>query len=66
MSLEDIFITIVDQTSTKSRYERRDTRSRRAQQHSKTSVEAQIAKNMLEKSGGAKSELSDVFDEDDK
>ena len=66
MSLEDIFITIVDQTSSKSRYERRDTRARRAQQHSKTSVEAQIAKNMMEKSGGAKSELSEVFEEDDK
>ena len=66
MSLEDIFITIVDQTSQKSRYERRDTKARRAQQHSKTSLEAQIAKSMLEKASAEKSELSDVFDEDDK
>ncbi len=66
MSLEDIFITIVDQTSQKSRYERRDTKARRAQQHSKTSIETQIAKSMLEKASAEKSELSDVFDEDDK
>ena len=66
MSLEDIFITIVDQTSQKSRYERRDTKARRAQQHSKTSLETQIAKSMLEKASAEKSELSDVFDEDDK
>lgn len=65
MSLEDIFISIVDQTSQKSRYERRDTRSRRAQQHTKTSIEAQIAKNMLEKASAERSELSDVFDDDD-
>ena len=66
MSLEDIFITIVDQTSQKSRYERRDTKARRAQQHSKTSIETQIANSMLEKASAEKSELSDVFDEDDK
>jgi hypothetical protein len=64
MSLEDIFINIVDQTSQKSRYERRDTRSRRAQQHSKTSIEAEIAQSMLKKNAAEKSELSDVFDDD--
>ena len=66
MSLEDIFITIVDQTSQKSRYERRDTKARRAQQHSRNSIEAQIAKDMLEKANSAKSDLTDVFDDDDK
>ena len=66
MSLEDIFITIVDQTSAKSRYERRDTRSRRTPQRTKTSIETQIAKNMLEKANAEKSELDDVFDDDDK
>ena len=66
MSLEDIFITIVDQTSQKSRYERRDTRARRTQQHSKTSVESQIARSMLEKANAEKSELADVFEDDDK
>ena len=64
MSLEDIFINIVDQTSQKSRYERRDTRSRRAQQHSKTSIEAEIAQSMIKKNTAEKSELSDVFDDD--
>ena len=64
MSLEDIFINIVDQTSQKSRYERRDTRSRRAQQHSKTSIEAEIAQSMIKKNAVEKSELSDVFDDD--
>ena len=54
MSLEDIFINIVDQTSQKSRYERRDTRSRRAQQHSKTSIEAEIAQSMLKKNAAEK------------
>ena len=63
---EDIFITIVDQTSAKSRYERRDTRSRRTPQRTKTSIETQIAKNMLEKANAEKSELDDVFDDDDK
>ena len=66
MSLEDIFITIVDQTSQKSRYERRDTRARRAQQHSKSSIESQIARSMLEKANAEKSELADVFEDDDK
>ena len=66
MSLEDIFITIVDQTSQKSRYERRDTRARRAQQHSKSSIESQIARSMLEKANAEKSDLADVFEDDDK
>ncbi len=66
MSLEDIFISIVDQTSPKSRYERRDSKARRAQQHSKTRAEAEIVKNILEKNESKKDELSDVFDTDDK
>jgi ABC-2 type transport system ATP-binding protein len=62
MSLEDIFITIVDQTSTKSRYERRDSKSRR-NQYSKTRAEAEIAKSILEKNESNDSDLSQLFDE---
>lgn len=61
MSLEDIFITIVDQTSNKNRYERRDSKSRR-----RTSVEHQIAKNMVEKSSANASGMSDLFEDDKK
>ena len=45
MSLEDIFIAIVDQTSGKKRYER--ARSRSAKGH--TQIEQEIATSMLEK-----------------
>ena len=61
MSLEDIFITIVDQTSSKNRYERRDSKSRR-----RTSVESEIAKNMVAKSTANTSEMSDLFEDDKK
>ncbi len=63
MSLEDIFITIVDQTSEKRRYERRDSKARRAQ---KTSVESEVAKSMLSKTEKKTSEFSGLFDDDAK
>lgn len=63
MSLEDIFITIVDQTSEKRRYERRDTRRGRSQ---KSSVETEVAKNILSKNEKKASEFSGLFDDDSK
>ena len=63
MSLEDIFISIVDQSAPKSRYERRDSKARRAS--SKARMEAEIAKSILERNESKKDELSDVFDTDD-
>ena len=64
MSLEDIFITIVDQTSTKNRYERRATKGRKANVGSR--IEADITKNIVEKNENNSSEFSGLFDEDDK
>ena len=58
MSLEDIFITIVDQTSTKVRYERRSQKAHRSQ----NTIEAEVAKNMIAKAEDRGSELSDLFD----
>ena len=60
MSLEDIFITIVDQTSAKTRYDRRDSKNRR----SRSNLESEMAKNMLEKSQKNDSGFSGLFDED--
>ncbi len=57
MSLEDIFITIVDQTSTKLRYERRAQKNRRA-----SSIEAEVAKSILAKGDERDAGLSDLFD----
>ena len=62
MSLEDIFITIVDQTSAKTRYDRRDSKKGR----SRSTLENDIAKNMLDKSKNNDSEFSGLFDEDKK
>ena len=45
MSLEDIFITIVDQTGTKARYERKT----KASNQMKNAAEAEVAKKMIEK-----------------
>ena len=64
MSLEDIFITIVDQTSTKNRYERRSTKGRKANIGSR--IESDIAKNIVEKNEKSSSEFSGLFDEEDK
>ena len=60
MSLEDIFITIVDQTSAKNRYDRRDSKNRR----SRSNLETEIAKSMLDKTQKNDSEFSGLFDED--
>ncbi len=60
MSLEDIFITIVDQTSAKTRYDRRDSKNRR----SRSNLESEVAKNMLDKTHKKDSEFSGLFDED--
>ncbi len=62
MSLEDIFITIVDQTSAKTRYDRRDSKKGR----SRSTLENDIAKNMLDKSKNNDGEFSGLFDEDKK
>ena len=61
MSLEDIFITIVDQTSNKNRYERRDSKSRR-----RASAETEFAKNMVAKNTANTSAMSDLFEDDNK
>ncbi len=58
MSLEDIFITIVDQSAPKNRYERKTQRPR----NQRTTVEAEIAKNMVAKNEKKEAELSDLFD----
>jgi ABC-2 type transport system ATP-binding protein len=63
MSLEDIFITIVDQTSNKNRYERRATKKKG---NAASRIEADIAKNIVEKNEKSQSEFSGLFDEDDK
>ena len=62
MSLEDIFITIVDQTSTKNRYERRATKGRKANVGSR--IEADVAKNIVQKNESSSSEFSGLFDDD--
>ncbi len=49
MSLEDIFITIVDQTGTKARYERKT----KASNQMKNAAEAEVAKKMIEKKTAA-------------
>ena len=62
MSLEDIFITIVDQTSAKNRYERRGSKNRRQRDN----IEAEIAKNIVAKAEKKSSEFSGLFDDEDK
>ena len=62
MSLEDIFIAIVDQSAPKARYERKTAKTR-----SKSSAEADVAKTLIEKNAGAQQKsYSALFDEDDK
>jgi ABC-2 type transport system ATP-binding protein len=56
MSLEDIFIAIVDQSSSKKKYERRSSKSR-------TKVEQEIASSILEKT--STQETSALFGSDD-
>jgi len=62
MSLEDIFITIVDQSAPKNRYERKAQRSR----NQRSSIETEVAKNMVAKNEKKEAELSDLFDDDKK
>ena len=64
MNLEDIFITIVDQTSPQNRYERREPKRGRANAQSR--VESEVAKAMVRNADrGASEELSSLFGEDD-
>ena len=63
MSLEDIFIAIVDQSTPKSRYERRGARSR----NQRSSVESDVAKTLMQnadKTQGGR--YSALFDDDSK
>jgi len=62
MSLEDIFIAIVDQTSGKKKYERRDPKSRSAK--TRTNAEQDVAKAMLEKTSADPEQFSALFGED--
>lgn len=62
MSLEEIFIAIVDQTSEKKRYERRDARSRSAK--GRISAEQSVASTLLEKNSQEKEQFSALFGED--
>ena len=64
MSLEEIFIAIVDQTSGKKRYERRDTKSRSAK--TRTSSEQEMAKAILEKNSAEQGQYSALFGENSK
>ena len=66
MSLEDIFIAIVDQSSGKARYERRErTRQTKNRADAEQSVAKRVIENAGKKQGG---ELSALFgdDEEDK
>ena len=64
MSLEDIFIAIVDQSAPKSRYERKRPKSRAG---GKGQAEQDIAKTIMENAGKSQDErYSALFDEDDK
>ena len=64
MSLEDIFIAIVDQSAPKARYERkgRSTRTSRAMSDSEQELVRSIKKTSEEKQGG---EFSALFGSDD-
>ena len=65
MSLEDIFITIVDQTGTKARYERKT----KASNVKKNAAENEMAKKMIENSSSgtstAEKKFSALFGDDD-
>ena len=60
MNLEDIFITIVDQTSAKNRYERHSQKSKRQ----KSNIESEVAESIIAKSKKNDSEFSGLFDDD--
>ncbi len=64
MSLEDIFIAIVDQAGGKKKYERRDSRNRTAK--GRTQIEQEVATNILEKNSSKNdTEFSSLFASDD-
>jgi len=63
MSLEDIFITIVDQTSGQRRYERKDNKPRRPSPAA--GVEEEVAKSMVKKAKSGSDELSGLFGDDE-
>lgn len=62
MSLEDIFIAIVDQSAPKSRYERRGTRTRNVKADSEREIAKAIMDNTENSVGGR---FSALFDEND-
>ena len=59
MSLEDIFIAIVDQTSGKKKYERREPKNRATKGY--TSTEQSVANSILEKNSTEKEQFSALF-----
>jgi len=59
MSLEDIFIAIVDQSSNKKKYERRDAKKRATA--GRTSTEQTVAQTILEKASPEKEQFSALF-----
>ena len=65
MSLEDIFITIVDQTGTRARYERKT----KASNVKKNAAENEMAKKMIENNqsgtGAAEKKFSALFGDDE-
>ena len=63
MSLEDVFIAIVDQSAPKNRYERRGAKAKNARQ----SVESEVAKSLMENAGKSQGgRYSALFDDEDK
>lgn len=65
MSLEDIFIAIVDQSTAKARYVKKEARSRGARV--RNDAEEQLAKQVIEKTGQKQGgEFSALFDNDEK
>ena len=67
MSLEDVFVAIVDQIAEKAtRYERRSSREiAKKEQPRQSKMEQEIAKNITAKKTDEKSELSALFDDED-
>ena len=63
MSLEDIFISIVDQSSAKNRYVRKETKK----SGGRAEIEKDIAKRLVDEAAKNRSRASSVFeDADDK
>ena len=66
MNLEEVFISIVDQSAPKTRYERREQKGRRGK--TVESAEEQFAKSILRKTEQSESDdgLSELFDTEKK